>query len=41
MRGKGINCDTGFLPGEHDSRPDLDPAAVAAEIPSRSGICRS
>src|ERR1700733_14998019 len=32
MRGKGINYDTGFLPGNHDSRPDFDPAVVAAEI---------
>jgi hypothetical protein len=32
MRGKGINYDTGFLPGEHDSRPDFDPAVVAAEM---------
>src|SRR3984957_5433565 len=32
MRGKGINYDTGFLPGNHDSRPDFDPAAVAAEM---------
>jgi hypothetical protein len=21
MRGKGVNYDTGFLPGSHDSRP--------------------
>jgi hypothetical protein len=32
MRGKGINYDTGFLPGNHDSRPDFDPAVVAAEM---------
>jgi hypothetical protein len=32
MRGKGINYDTGFLPGEHDSRPGFDPAVVAAEM---------
>ena len=32
MRGKGINYDTGFLPGEHSSRPDFDPAVVAAEM---------
>jgi hypothetical protein len=31
MRGKGINYDTGFMPGNH-SRPDYDPAVVAAEI---------
>lgn len=31
MRGKGINYDTGFLPGNH-SRPGFDPAVVAAEI---------
>jgi hypothetical protein len=31
MRGKGINYDTGFMPGNH-SRPDFDPAVVAAEI---------
>lgn len=32
MRGKGINYDTGFLPGNHDSRPHFDPALVAAEM---------
>jgi hypothetical protein len=32
MRGKGINYDTGFLPGGHDSRPAFDPAVVAAEM---------
>jgi hypothetical protein len=26
MRGKGINYDTGFLPGNHDSRPVFDQA---------------
>ncbi|HEY1619105.1 MAG TPA: hypothetical protein VGG25_15900 [Streptosporangiaceae bacterium] len=31
MRGKGINYDTGFQPGNR-SRPDFDPAIVAAEI---------
>jgi hypothetical protein len=31
MRGKGINYDTGFMPGNH-SRPGFDPALVAAEI---------
>jgi hypothetical protein len=31
MRGKGINYDVGFLPGNR-SRPDFDPAVVAAEI---------
>jgi hypothetical protein len=31
MRGKGINYDTGFMPGNH-SRPDFDPAVVASEI---------
>ena len=31
MRGKGINYDTGFMPGNH-TRPDFDPAVVAAEI---------
>jgi hypothetical protein len=32
MRGKGINYDTGFLPGDHDSRPVFDQAVVAAEM---------
>lgn len=32
MRGKGINYDTGFLPGNHDSRPVFDEAVVAAEM---------
>jgi len=32
MRGKGINYDTGFLPGSHDSRPVFDQAVVAAEM---------
>jgi hypothetical protein len=31
MRGKGINYDTGFMPGNR-SRPCFDPAVVAAEI---------
>jgi hypothetical protein len=31
MRGKGINYDTGFMPGNH-SRPDFDPEVVAAEL---------
>jgi hypothetical protein len=31
MRGKGINYDTGFMPGNR-SRPGFDPAVVAAEI---------
>jgi hypothetical protein len=31
MRGKGINYDTGFMPGKR-SRPDFDPAVVAAEM---------
>jgi len=31
MRGKGINYDTGFMPGNH-SRPDFDLAVVEAEI---------
>jgi hypothetical protein len=31
MRGKGINYDTGFMPGNH-SRPDFDPAVVEAEL---------
>ena len=31
MRGKGINYDTGFMPGNR-SRPDFDSAVVAAEI---------
>jgi hypothetical protein len=31
MRGKGINYDTGMMPGNH-TRPDFDPAVVAAEI---------
>jgi hypothetical protein len=32
MRGKGINYDTGLLPGSHDSRPVFDQAVVAAEM---------
>lgn len=32
VRGKGINYDTGFLPGNHDSRPVFDEAVVAAEM---------
>jgi hypothetical protein len=32
MRGKGINYDTGFRPGNHHSRPVFDPATVVAEI---------
>jgi hypothetical protein len=32
MRGKGINYDTGFYPGQHDSRPEFDPDVVAAEL---------
>jgi hypothetical protein len=32
MRGKGINYDTGFYPGQHDSRPQFDPHVVAAEM---------
>jgi len=32
MRGKGVNYDTGFLPGGHDSRPVFDQAVVAAEM---------
>jgi len=32
MRGKGINYDTGFLPGNHDSRPVFDQVVVAAEM---------
>jgi hypothetical protein len=31
MRGKGINYDTGFMPGNL-SRPDFDPAVVEAEM---------
>jgi hypothetical protein len=31
MRGKGINYDTGYMPGNH-TRPDFDPAVVTAEI---------
>jgi hypothetical protein len=31
MRGKGINYDTGFLPGNR-SRPEFDPVVAAAEI---------
>ncbi|HEX4092873.1 MAG TPA: hypothetical protein VHZ33_29500 [Trebonia sp.] len=31
MRGKGINYDTGFMPGNH-TRPEFDPAVVAAEM---------
>jgi hypothetical protein len=32
MRGKGINYDTGFYPGNHDSRPQFDLEVVAAEM---------
>jgi len=32
VRGKGVNYDTGFLPGNHDSRPVFDQAVVAAEM---------
>jgi hypothetical protein len=32
MRGNGINCDTGFLPGNRDSRPVFDESVVAAEM---------
>jgi hypothetical protein len=32
MRGKGINYDTGFYPGNHDSRPRFEPGIVAAEM---------
>jgi hypothetical protein len=32
VRGKGINYDTGFRPGGHESRPDFDSAVVAAEM---------
>jgi hypothetical protein len=32
MRGTGINYDTGFYPGAHDSRPEFDPQIVAAEM---------
>jgi hypothetical protein len=32
MRGKGINYDTGFHPGGHDSRPDFDPDIVRCEM---------
>lgn len=32
MRGKGINYDTGFRPGGHDSRPVFDKEVVAAEM---------
>jgi hypothetical protein len=32
MRGKGVNYDTGFYPGQHDSRPQFDPQIVAAEM---------
>lgn len=32
MRGKGINYDTGFRPGGHQSRPDFDPDTVRREM---------
>jgi hypothetical protein len=32
MRGKGINYDTGFFPGGHNSREQFDPAAVRREM---------
>jgi Glycosyl hydrolase catalytic core len=32
VRGKGISYDTGFRAGGHESRPDFDPAVVAAEM---------
>ena len=32
MRGKGINYDTGFIPGGHLSRPLFDPAQAAKEM---------
>jgi hypothetical protein len=32
VRGKGINYDTGFLPGNYDSRPVFDAAVVAGEM---------
>jgi hypothetical protein len=38
MRGKGINYDTGFLPGNHDSRPVFDQAVVAAQAAAAEGL---
>ncbi|HEX5465274.1 MAG TPA: hypothetical protein VFW92_01230 [Candidatus Limnocylindrales bacterium] len=32
VRGKGVDYDMGFLPGDHDSRPTSDQATVAAEM---------
>ncbi|MFG1862556.1 hypothetical protein [Microbispora bryophytorum] len=32
MRGRGINYDTGFLPGGHTSRETFDPETVRAEM---------
>jgi hypothetical protein len=32
VRGKGINYDTGFLPGDRDSRPVFDESLVTAEM---------
>lgn len=32
MRGKGVNYDTGFLPGNRDSRPEFDETVVAEEM---------
>ncbi|HEV2640640.1 MAG TPA: hypothetical protein VGX23_36285 [Actinocrinis sp.] len=32
MRGKGINYETGFFPGGHNSRPDFDPETVRREM---------
>ncbi|WP_187406055.1 hypothetical protein [Microbispora triticiradicis] len=32
MRGRGINYDTGFLPGGHTSRESFDPETVREEM---------
>jgi hypothetical protein len=32
MRGKGINYDTGFSPGGHDSREHFDAGIVRGEM---------
>jgi len=37
MRGKGINYDTGFLPGGHDSRPAPIPA-MTSTWPAMAGL---
>jgi hypothetical protein len=32
MRARGINYDTGFFPGGHDSRPDFDAETARREL---------